>query len=693
MAENTEENISVAIRIRPLNTKESTNGRVWKVLNKYNSITETDAAGGPLIQRTSGRSFFKFDRVFGEEVLTSQIYNGVVRNIVKSAMEGINGTIFAYGQTSSGKTFTMQGGGPHVLDCPGVIHMAAKDIFERISACNDRSYLVKASFVEIYNEKCFDLLVSGKSVALAVREDTQKGVHVNCNESIIPNYESLLSTLFVGEKNRSVAATEMNDRSSRSHTIFRIMVESRENAIGGDDRGEVDSFCDADSYGASDGAVRISTLNLVDLAGSESVRHTGATGERQKEGGKINQSLLTLSRVIAGLGSNLQHINFRDSKLTRILQPSLSGNARMAIICCATPSQLYLEETRSTLQFASRAKLVKTRATVNEVLDDRAVIKKLQKEMGDLQKCLAMQKNTPYHHLKSNMLKVINLFENSADKMILNRRHSLGTSASLPEAHQAKKRRLSAGCYVQGEHFDFNETMLKVALKEKAQKSFKLDSNIEEIVETRELIDELNNKVALLEKENERLNRENVLTNRKSAETEESLRLHKLRVNSLEMENENLRGMEERNSSIRLERESSCQRKVIEYRERLDGLTQQKNITSMKDAEHKEQIKERLGLTRTELRELRVSYSMVNNEKNPYRDLMMSLTKEKDLRPAASSSERGSADVATLQNVIENSLCDVCCDKENTPLSPKIQGFNCKVKGLAMETTPMTIRN
>jgi len=117
------------------------------------------------------------------------------------------------------------------------------------------------------------------------------------------------------------------------------------------------------------------------------VRHTGATGERQKEGGKINQSLLTLSRVIAALGQpNNTHVNFRDSKLTRILQPSLSGNARMAVICCATPSELYLEETRSTLQFASRAKLVKTNAQINEVLDDRALIKKLQKELAEARK-------------------------------------------------------------------------------------------------------------------------------------------------------------------------------------------------------------------------------------------------------------------------------------------------------------------
>lgn len=128
----------------------------------------------------------------------------------------------------------------------------------------------------------------------------------------------------------------------------------------------------------------VASLNLVDLAGSESVRHTGATGQRAKEGGKINQSLLSLSRVIHALSQPGTHVSYRDSKLTRLLQPSLSGNAKMAVVCCVTPSEKYIEETRSTLQFASRAKLVKTHATVNEVVDDATKLKRLKKELEQL---------------------------------------------------------------------------------------------------------------------------------------------------------------------------------------------------------------------------------------------------------------------------------------------------------------------
>jgi centromeric protein E len=380
-----EEGIQVAIRMRPLNSNESARQRVWKVLPKYSSIAQTTPDGKPLPERVTGRTFFTFDKAFSESSTTQQVYDDVAKNIVNSVVTGLNGTIFAYGQTSSGKTFTMQGSGTiqegsNGSGGGGVVHMAAQDIFNRIENSPDRIFLVRASFLEIYNEEVRDLLADDPHTrTLAVREDPRRGVFVQSNEEIVTDFESLLSILFRGEKSRAFASTAMNERSSRSHTIFRITIESRLKSSG-DSAGDKEN----DDADGGDGAVLISTLNLVDLAGSESVRHTGATGDRQKEGGMINQSLLTLSRVIVALGTpNQTHINFRDSKLTRILQPSLSGNARMAVICCATPSELYLEETRSTLQFASRAKLVKTNAQVNEVLDDRSVIRRLQKELAE----------------------------------------------------------------------------------------------------------------------------------------------------------------------------------------------------------------------------------------------------------------------------------------------------------------------
>ena len=285
--------------MRPLNSKESTIDRqVWRVLSKYNSVTQTTDTGQPLSERVNGRTFFTYDKTFAENTNTLAVYNNIAQGIVHSVMGGLNGTIFAYGQTSSGKTFTMQGGGNSDRTTEGITHMAAKDIFDCISKHeSDRVFLIRVSFIEIYNEEVRDLLVSGNNASchdrvLQIREDPRRGVFVDANETIVTSYDSLLDALFAGEKNRQVASTGMNERSSRSHTIFRVTVESRQRPDSGNEsEGEesIESMSNAKKSDQDDGAVLVATLNLVDLAGSESVRHTGATGKTQKEGGKINQ--------------------------------------------------------------------------------------------------------------------------------------------------------------------------------------------------------------------------------------------------------------------------------------------------------------------------------------------------------------------------------------------------------------------
>lgn len=282
-------------------------------------------------------------------------------------------------------------------DQRGVLEMAAEDIFTHICNTSGRDFLLRVSFVEIYNEIIRDLLSDAADATVNIREDPRRGVYCEAGETLVTDYDSIIRALKKGTSRRTVEATAMNDTSSRSHTIFKLVIESKENSSSGNPD--------------PDGAVLVSTLNLVDLvrdslysiysftfpsthhhqhflfshkAGSESVRHTGATGQRAKEGGKINQSLLSLSRVIHALSQPGAHVSFRDSKLTRLLQPSLCGNAKMSVVCCITPAERYLEETRSTLQFASRAKLVKTHAVVNEVLDEAAALKRLKKELEEL---------------------------------------------------------------------------------------------------------------------------------------------------------------------------------------------------------------------------------------------------------------------------------------------------------------------
>ncbi|EDV22383.1 uncharacterized protein TRIADDRAFT_3836, partial [Trichoplax adhaerens] len=292
------------------------------------------------------------DHVFANENDNSDVYQKVASPIVTAAMEGFNGTIFAYGQTSSGKTHTMMGN----HNDPGVIPLAVNEIFRYINQKPNREFLLRVSYMEIYNEVITDLL-NPSNTNLKIHENQKKEVYVgSLTENIVNSPSQILTIMTQGETHRHTGGTNMNERSSRSHTIFRMIIESREQ---NQDQNEADQ----------DTAVKVSALNLVDLAGSERVSQTGSEGIRLKEGGFINKSLLTLGSVIAKLSEGEGNfIPFRDSKLTRILQSSLGGNALTAIICTVTP--VSLDETSSTLKFASRAKKIKNKPEVNEVVDD-----------------------------------------------------------------------------------------------------------------------------------------------------------------------------------------------------------------------------------------------------------------------------------------------------------------------------------
>ena len=281
----------------------------------------------------------------------------------------------------------MQGGDvdPFIGTRPkGIIQMAAADLFERIEASGTRDWVIKASFFEIYNEEVRDLLVPDDNDSLSsicshsclpilsVREDSSGSVRVKAYEEVVTSVQDVARILHKGNAHRACASTARNSRSSRSHAIFRLFIESRAKI-----------FADDDSH-----TVRTSTLNLVDLAGSENGGAT--TGTRKREGGKINQSLLALTRVIQSLGlpekKRPKYIGYRDSKLTRILKPSLQGEACVAILCCASPMRADVEETRSTLKFAASAKLIKINPTVNEVSD--TAVSKLKDELSTLKQAL-----------------------------------------------------------------------------------------------------------------------------------------------------------------------------------------------------------------------------------------------------------------------------------------------------------------
>ena len=257
---------------------------------------------------------FSFDAVFSSKTSQRQIFDTCAAPVVKSVLEGYNGTIFAYGQTGAGKTHTMEGD-PNDVELRGIIPNSFQQIFDHVALkSSDETYLVRASYFEIYNEEIRDLLSSNPKASLELKESIDSGVYVkNLTSNVVKSFEEINNLMQIGKKNRSIGATLMNAGSSRSHSVFSIVVECSVK----DDRGE--------------DHIRVGKLNLVDLAGSERQGKTGATGERLKEATKINLSLSALGNVISALvDGKTHHIPYRDSKLTRILQDSLGGKIRFA---------------------------------------------------------------------------------------------------------------------------------------------------------------------------------------------------------------------------------------------------------------------------------------------------------------------------------------------------------------------------
>ncbi|GMP37776.1 hypothetical protein CsSME_00009314 [Camellia sinensis var. sinensis] len=345
------DSISVTIRFRPLSEREYQRGDeiAWYadgdkiVRNEYNLATA-----------------YAFDRVFGPSTITEEVYEVAARPVVKAAMEGVNGTVFAYGVTSSGKTHTMHGD----QNSPGIIPLAIKDVFSIIQDTPGQEFLLRVSYLEIYNEVINDLLdPTGQN--LRVREDAQGTYVEGIKEEVVLSPGHALSFIAAGEEHRHVGSNNFNLFSSRSHTIFTLMIESSAHG---------------DEY---DGVV-FSQLNLIDLAGSESSK-TETTGLRRKEGAYINKSLLTLGTVIGKLSEGkASHVPYRDSKLTRLLQSSLSGHGHVSLICTITPASSNMEETHNTLKFASRAKCVEIFASRNKIIDEKSLIKKYQREISSL---------------------------------------------------------------------------------------------------------------------------------------------------------------------------------------------------------------------------------------------------------------------------------------------------------------------
>ncbi|XP_020495567.1 kinesin-like protein KIF3C [Labrus bergylta] len=362
------ESVKVVVRCRPLNRKEESNGPAGTIIQMDLRLGQV-ILRNPRAPSSEPQKTFTFDAVYDANSKQRDLYDESVRPLIDSVLDGFNGTIFAYGQTGTGKTYTMQGAW---LDPEkrGVIPNAFDHIFTHISRSqSDRQYLVRASYLEIYLEEVRDLLDPnhGSARALELRESPDSGVYVrDLTSCVCKSIKEIEEVMNVGNQARAVGATDMNEHSSRSHALFLITVECSQ--PGPDGRKHI----------------RVGRLNLVDLAGSERQAKTGVQGERLKEAAKINLSLSALGNVISALADGRSgHVPYRDSKLTRLLQDSLGGNAKTVMVATLGPSSQHYDETLTTLRYANRAKNIQNQPRVNEDPKD-ALLREFQMEIARL---------------------------------------------------------------------------------------------------------------------------------------------------------------------------------------------------------------------------------------------------------------------------------------------------------------------
>ncbi|OLL25029.1 Kinesin-like protein bimC [Neolecta irregularis DAH-3] len=468
LIENKETNIQVVLRCRGRNEREIRE-------NSSVVVSAPDGARGrDLCVQTSSSTplsnkIYTFDRVFGPEADQEMVFDDVVQPMLEEVLSGYNCTVFAYGQTGTGKTYTMSGDVIDILGSyspnAGIIPRTLYKLFSALDAANTE-YSVKCSFIELYNEDLRDLLSIDEEVKLRMFEDSSKRSVLiqGMEEVVISSAADGVKYLQSGTEKRQVAATRSNEFSSRSHTVFTILVHIKETAEGDD-------------------VLRVGKLNLVDLAGSENISRSGAENKRAREAGMINQSLLTLGRVINALVEHSPHIPYRESKLTRLLQDSLGGRTKTCIIATVSPARVNLEETVSTLDYAYKAKNIHNKPQMNKMMTKKALIKDYIMEIEKLKHDLIASRQKTGVYLSNETYEELTL-ENESRRVLLDEkeRKTLALENSLKatreQFEQNIKLFMETKSHLEKTHSTLNETRQTLGRTE--QSLFHVKQNLAE---------------------------------------------------------------------------------------------------------------------------------------------------------------------------------------------------------------------
>ncbi|OII73173.1 kinesin heavy chain [Cryptosporidium ubiquitum] len=472
--------VHVYCRVRPPNEAEKTHGNGLLCVNvRSEQCIEISSSESKNDSETKERTFY-LDHIFPMDTNQSYVYKTAAKPIVDQLFKGINGTVLAYGQTSSGKTFTMEGiiGDNEKM---GVIPRMVHDVFETISNAEEHiEFQLKVSICEVYMERIRDLLdTSGTKSNLRIHEDKIHGIYVkDLSEYFVTSPEEVFELMALGHKHRAVASTNMNSYSSRSHLIFMLQLQQKN---------------------VFDSSIKVGKLFLVDLAGSEKISKTGAEGLTLDEAKTINKSLSCLGNVINALTDNTKNfIPYRDSKLTRILQNSLGGNSLTALIVTCSPSIVNESETIGTLRFGIRAKMVKNAPKVNQQFS----VEQLQVLLNSAQRKLAERDN--YIQALEDLVKKLG-GELPENKPCVGKGTSLvlNSSLNIRGSKELQETPISSG----SEKTTLNlRTLDNDELDELEEAKQQLKENSEKITQLKQEISEKENNLKLVSEEKENLN-------------------------------------------------------------------------------------------------------------------------------------------------------------------------------------------